>query len=101
MDGWRDADRDRPYWRSQLAWAAISAPGPLHNGLPGRPGSEDLGHAEPLLARVRRVTVFGKAHHAWFVSVIDPGGVARSTVSAQLLGYARQVAEGQVRNRSV
>jgi hypothetical protein len=40
-------------------------------------------------ARIRRVTVFGKAHHAWFVSVIDPTGVARYTVSAQLRGYAR------------
>jgi hypothetical protein len=44
--------------------------------------------------------VFGKAHHAWFVSVIDPGGVARYTMSAQLLGYVRQVAGGQVRTRS-
>jgi hypothetical protein len=52
------------------------------------------------VARVRRVTVFGKAHHASFVSIIDPTGTARYTVSARLLGYARQVAEGQVRTRS-
>jgi hypothetical protein len=52
------------------------------------------------VARIRRVTVFNKAHDAWFVSVVDPGGVARYTMSAQLLGYARQVAEGQVRTRS-
>jgi hypothetical protein len=51
-------------------------------------------------ATIRRVTVFGKAHNAWFCSIIDPTGVARYTLSAQLLGYARQVAETQVRGRS-
>jgi hypothetical protein len=28
------------------------------------------------------------AHDAWFVIVIDTSGVARSAMSAQLLGYA-------------
>jgi hypothetical protein len=55
---------------------------------------------ESWVARVRRVTVFGKAHSAWFVSVVDPAGTARYTVSAQLLGYARQVAEDQIRTRT-
>ena len=72
-----------PGWTVEAAVATYQLTEPA-----GSPGSE-------------RVAVFGKAHNAWFVSVIDPGGVARSTVSAQLLGYARQVAEGQVRNRSV